>query len=80
MYAVSIVQECDGDHKHLLRKKGDLLVFEWPFFTSEPAIARRLGNEKLSEEQMADWIWVVGLVVAYVLLTRWLLPKLGIPT
>ena len=29
---------------------------------------------------MADWIWVVGLVVAYVLLTRWLLPKLGFPT
>jgi len=29
---------------------------------------------------MPDWIWVLGLVVVYVLLTRWLLPKLGVPT
>lgn len=29
---------------------------------------------------MADWIWLVGLVVAYIAVTRWLLPKLGIPT
>ncbi len=29
---------------------------------------------------MRDWIWAAGFVVAYVLLTRWLLPKLGVPT
>lgn len=29
---------------------------------------------------MADWIWLVGLVVVYIAATRWLLPKLGIPT
>lgn len=29
---------------------------------------------------MPDWIWIVGFIVAYLLLTRWLLPKLGIPT
>jgi uncharacterized membrane protein YdcZ (DUF606 family) len=29
---------------------------------------------------MPDWIWVVGLVAVYVVLTRWLLPKLGVPT
>ena len=28
---------------------------------------------------MSDWIWVVGFVVFYVILTRWLLPKLGVP-
>ncbi len=28
---------------------------------------------------MPDWIWVVGFVVFYVILTRWLLPKLGVP-
>jgi hypothetical protein len=29
---------------------------------------------------MPDWGWIAVLVVAYVLLTRWLLPKLGIST
>ena len=29
---------------------------------------------------MPDWVWGVAFVVAYVVLTRWLLPKLGIPT
>ena len=28
---------------------------------------------------MPGWIWVVGFVVFYVILTRWLLPKLGVP-
>ncbi len=28
---------------------------------------------------MPDWIWVVGFFVFYVILTRWLLPKLGVP-
>jgi uncharacterized membrane protein YdcZ (DUF606 family) len=29
---------------------------------------------------MSDWIWVVGAVAAYIVLTRWLLPKLGVAT
>ncbi len=29
---------------------------------------------------MPDWIWMVVVVVAYLLLTQWLLPKLGVPT
>jgi hypothetical protein len=29
---------------------------------------------------MSDWIWVVGIVIFYIVLTRWILPKLGIPT
>jgi len=29
---------------------------------------------------MPDWIWAIGFVAIYVLLTRWLLPKLGVPT
>lgn len=29
---------------------------------------------------MPDWGWGVGLLVAYVVLTQWLLPKLGVPT
>ncbi len=28
---------------------------------------------------MPGWIWVVGFVVFYAILTRWLLPKLGVP-
>jgi hypothetical protein len=29
---------------------------------------------------MPDWVWVVAFLVAYVVLTQWLLPKLGVPT
>jgi len=29
---------------------------------------------------MPNWIWGVAFLIAYVVLTQWLLPKLGVPT
>jgi hypothetical protein len=29
---------------------------------------------------MPNWIWMVALVIGYVALTQWLLPKLGVST
>jgi hypothetical protein len=29
---------------------------------------------------MPNWLWGVAFLVAYIILTRWLLPKLGVPT
>jgi len=29
---------------------------------------------------MPNWVWGIVLFVAYVVLTQWLLPKLGVPT
>lgn len=29
---------------------------------------------------MADWAWMILFLVAYIALTQWLLPKLGVPT
>jgi hypothetical protein len=29
---------------------------------------------------MPQWLWVVAFVIGYVVLTQWLLPKLGVPT
>ena len=29
---------------------------------------------------MPDWVWMIGFVIAYLVLTQWLLPKLGVPT
>jgi len=29
---------------------------------------------------MPQWVWLIAALVAYVVLTRWLLPKLGVPT
>ena len=29
---------------------------------------------------MPNWVWGVALFIAYVVLTQWLLPKLGVPT
>jgi hypothetical protein len=29
---------------------------------------------------MPNWVWGVAFLVAYVVLTQWLLPRLGIPT
>ena len=29
---------------------------------------------------MPNWVWGVAFLVAYMVLTQWLLPKLGVPT
>ena len=29
---------------------------------------------------MPDWVWIVALVVGYLVVTQWLLPKLGVAT
>jgi len=29
---------------------------------------------------MPDWVWMVAILVGYVVLTQWLLPKMGVPT
>lgn len=29
---------------------------------------------------MPDWVWFVALFAGYLILTQWLLPKLGVPT
>jgi hypothetical protein len=29
---------------------------------------------------MPNWVWGVAFLVAYIVLTQWLLPKLGVPT
>jgi hypothetical protein len=29
---------------------------------------------------MSDWLWFVGFFVAYIILMRWVLPRLGVPT
>jgi hypothetical protein len=27
-----------------------------------------------------EWLWIPAVLVGYVLLTRWVLPRLGVPT
>lgn len=29
---------------------------------------------------MPEWVWLIALLVGYIALTQWLLPKLGVPT
>jgi uncharacterized membrane protein len=29
---------------------------------------------------MAQWVWLVAILIGYLVLTQWLLPKLGVPT
>jgi len=29
---------------------------------------------------MPDWAWIIVVIVVYLVLTQWLLPKLGVPT
>lgn len=29
---------------------------------------------------MPDWLWMIVVLVGWVFLTQWLLPKLGVPT
>ncbi len=37
-------------------------------------------QENFRRENMSDWAWIVGFVGLYILVTQWLLPKLGVPT
>jgi hypothetical protein len=34
----------------------------------------------LSMTNTPDWIWMIAFIAAWLLLTQWLLPKLGVPT
>ena len=38
------------------------------------------GNKNQELEQMAELSWVVLFLVGYVVLMRWVLPRLGVPT
>jgi hypothetical protein len=29
---------------------------------------------------MLDWLWFIGFLAAYIVLMRWVLPRLGVPT
>jgi hypothetical protein len=29
---------------------------------------------------MPEWVWLVAFLLGYIVLTQWLLPKLGVPT
>jgi hypothetical protein len=29
---------------------------------------------------MPEWVWLIALLIGYLCLTQWLLPKLGVPT
>ena len=29
---------------------------------------------------MPEWMWIIVVVLAWLVLTQWLLPKLGVPT
>lgn len=29
---------------------------------------------------MSDWLWFLGFFAAYIVLMRWVLPRLGVPT
>jgi hypothetical protein len=32
------------------------------------------------EDKVPNWLWIVLAIVGYLVLTQWLLPKLGVPT
>jgi hypothetical protein len=29
---------------------------------------------------MPEWVWLIALLIAYGIVTQWLLPKMGVPT
>jgi len=29
---------------------------------------------------MPQWVWLVAVLIGYLVLTQWILPKLGVPT
>jgi len=38
------------------------------------------GHKSQELKQMAEWLWLVIFFAAYIVLMRWVLPRLGIQT
>ncbi len=36
--------------------------------------------DQVEMKLMPDWLWFVVLFAAYIVLMRWVLPRLGVPT
>jgi hypothetical protein len=32
------------------------------------------------KEVILNWVWAIALIAFYIVLTRWILPKFGVPT
>ena len=43
-------------------------------------IVARDEHGRKDTKSMPDWLWVIALLAAYIVLMRWLLPRLGVPT
>lgn len=58
---------------HLVRNTGIV-----QYFVGVPAQMRHGDPGRISS--MPQWVWLVAILVGYLVLTQWLLPKLGVPT
>ena len=59
------------------------MASSWRPPTREPTKSRKRGGKREGEREedyMRDWLTIPLFLVAYVVLTQWLLPKLGVPT
>jgi hypothetical protein len=50
------------------------------FLTREETIVAEMNTAERTRKSMPDWLWVIALLAAYIVLMRWLLPRLGVPT
>jgi hypothetical protein len=44
------------------------------------ALHGREAHNCVLEDGMPNWMWIGLLIVGYLVLTQWLLPKMGVPT
>jgi hypothetical protein len=49
------------------------------FLTREDDSSRDERGRK-DTKSMPDWLWFIALLAEYIVLMRWLLPRLGVPT
>ena len=63
------------------QRMGDVVIGRSPVLFSlfQMHVAEYDASE-IIRANMPQWVWVVGFIALYIVLTQWLLPKLGVPT
>jgi hypothetical protein len=57
-----------------------ILLIHYNAFVPELAPSDTINVSFRGKEVILNWVWAIALIAFYIVLTRWILPKFGVPT